>query len=806
MKLKFFLFALLGVFATAQAQNAGTVSGKITEKTNNAPISYATVSIKDNGKVVTGVNTDDNGDFTIKNLALKSYTIEIQYIGFRKYIGTVILSDNKKTATVNVSLEEEATQLKGVNIVAERSTIEQKIDRKVITVGKDLTTAGASASDIMSNIPSVNVDQDGKLSLRGNDNVRVLIDGRPSNIDPAQLLKQIPSTSIKKIELITNPSAKYNPEGMSGIINIILHKNANTGFNGSYSGGITFGETAKYNQSLDLNYKTGKVNFFGNVGENFGTYFNNGRIQRLDQDVNQKLKISNDNDNYLYKVGMDYLIDDHNTLSFYTNQNKSTGTGIVLTDIDYNNGDPNIKNIYQKARYQGPNQTGTYNLAYKHIFKKEGHTLDFEGNYSDTKETQNASFDTKTTSPNNTSNDIVYNDATGEKRKLGTLNVDYVNPLNDKTTLEAGAEARITRTDNDYNTGNPAVTDPNNQASIYTYDTDIYSAYVTFGQKFKKFSYQVGTRFESYKVVANLNYGYKTFNDDYITLYPSAYFTYNLNEKNVLQLSYSRRVDRPSLEQTKPIREFSTPLVTSYGNQELRPQFTNSVEVNYTKTLEKGSITAGVFVRKINDQISRTLSPDPNDESGYKQILSFANYDNSSSYGFDVSLNYKITKWWDIQPSIDFSSIKQHGVVFEFDPATKLSSPLERTVTTSAFNARMNSNFKPTKRLSFLLFGFYRGPVDEIQQHRKEMYKMDIGSRYTLLDNKMNISVRFNDVFNTMKYAFDGIYPYPQTGQFTWESQTVYLGLTYNFGGGKIKNLQRKQREDNTNKGGGGMF
>ncbi len=805
MKLKFFLFALFSLIATAQAQNSGTVSGKIIEKSNSAPISYATVSIKDNGKVVSGVNTDDNGDFTIKNLALKSYTIEIQYIGFKKYVGSLILSENRKTATVNVSLEEEATQLKGVNIVAERSTIEQKIDRKVITVGKDLTTAGASASDIMSNIPSVNVDQDGKLSLRGNENVRVLIDGRPSNIDPAQLLKQIPSTSIKKIELITNPSAKYNPEGMSGIINIVLHKNANTGFNGSYSGGITFGETAKYNQSLDLNYKTGKVNFFGNGGQNFGTYYNKGHIQRFDQDIEQNLNISNKNDNYLYKLGMDYLINDKNTLSFYTNQNKSTGNGNVITNIDYNNGDPNILNIYQNSIYQGPSKTGTYNLAYKHIFKKEGHTLDFEGNYSDTKVSQNATFDTQTTKPNNSVNDVVYSDKIGDQRKLSTINVDYVNPLNDKTTLEAGAEARITRTNNDYNTGNPLVPVAE-QISNYTYDTDIYSAYVTFGQKFKKFSYQLGTRFESYKVAANLNHGQSKFNDDYITLYPSAYLTYNLNEKNVLQLSYSRRVDRPSLEQTKPIREFSTPLVTSYGNPELRPQFTNSVEVNYTKTLEKGSVTAGVFVRSINDQISRTLSPDPNDPSGYKQILSYTNYDHNSAYGFDVSLNYKLTKWWDIQPSIDFSSIKQQGVVFQFDPATGTSSPLERSVTTSAFNARMNSNFKPTKRLSFLLFGFYRGPVDDVQQHRNEMYKMDIGSRYTLLDNKMNISVRFNDVFKTMKYSFDGIYPYPQTGQFTWESRTVYLGLTYNFGGGKIKNLQRKQREDNTNKGGGGMF
>jgi outer membrane receptor protein involved in Fe transport len=805
MKLKFFLFALLGVIATAQAQNPGTVSGKITEKSNNAPLSYVTVSIKDNGKVVSGVNTDDKGEFIIKNLALKSYTIEIQYIGFRKYVGSVILSENKKEAILKVALEEEATQLKGVNIVNERSTIEQKIDRKVITVGKDLTTAGASASDIMNNIPSVNVDQDGKLSLRGNDNVRVLIDGRPSNIDPAQLLKQIPSTSIKKIELITNPSAKYNPEGMSGIINIILHKNANTGFNGSYSGGITFGETAKYNQSLDLNYKTGKVNFFGNVGQNFGTYFNDGYIKRFDQDILQKLDIKNETDSYLYKIGMDYLIDDHNTLSFYSNQNKSTGKGFVNTDIDYNNGDPNIKNAYQKSKYSGPDDTGTYNLAYKHIFKKEGHTLDFEGNYNTTKKTQNADFDTKNTAPDNTISNIIYNDLIKGDRKLSTLNIDYVNPLNEKTTLEAGAEARITKTGSDYTRINP--TDPTeNQISNYTYDTNIYSAYVTFGQKYKKFSYQIGTRFESYKVAANLNHGETKFDDDYITLYPSAYFTYNLNEKNTFQISYSRRVDRPSLEQTKPIREFSTPLVTSYGNPELRPQFTNSVEINYTKTLEKGSITGGVFVRSINDQISRILYPDDTDPNGNKQILSFTNYDSNTAYGFEASFNYKITKWWDISPSIDFSSIKQQGIVFSYDTTTSSSSPIERKITVSAFNARMNSNFKATKRLSFLLFGFYRGGVDGLQNNSKEMYKMDIGSRYTLLDNKMNISVRFNDVFDTMKYAFDAIYPYPQAGQFTWESQTVYLGLTYNFGGAKIKNLQRKQREDNTNKGGGGMF
>lgn len=803
MKLKIIMLLLIGVITSVQAQNSGSISGKVLEKATNSPISYATIAVKEEGKTIASGVTDDKGDFNLKNIPLKNYILEIQYIGYKPYKANLYFSDSKKEYTFKVTLEEEATQLKGVNIVSERSTIEQKIDRKVITVGKDLTTAGASASDIMNNIPSVNVDQDGKLSLRGNSNVRVLIDGRPTNMDPAQLLKQIPSTSIKKIELITNPSAKYNPEGMSGIINVILHKNANTGFNGNFNAGITFGETAKYNNSLDLNYKVGKVNFFGTAGRNFGVYANDGLINRLDTPLTQDLDITNDNDSHLYKIGMDYYINDKNTISVYTNQNSFDGFTDINTDINYGEGP--IKKIYQNSKYDNKNNNNTYNIAYKHLFKKEGHTLDVEGNYNDFKQPQLSYFDTKTTEDTGNTTTAIYKNDIRDVRKNSTLNVDYVNPLNDKTTLEAGAEARFTRTTNDFLTGNP-LTPIDKRISNYTYDIDIYSAYVTFGQKFKKFSYQVGARFESYKVQANLNAGQTTFEDDYITLYPSAYITYNLNENNTFQFSYSRRVDRPSIEQTKPIPEFSTPLVTSLGNPELRPQFTNSVEINYTKTFGKNTFTAGVYVRSINDQISRTLSPDDSDLTKEKQIMSYANFDNNTAYGFEMSANYKATKWLDIQPSIDFSSIKQQGIVFVIDPLTDVSKPEDKEINANSFNARMNANFKVNKRLSFLLFGFYRGSVDGIQNNSHDMYKMDAGTRYTLLDNKMTLSLRFNDIFDTMKYAFDSKNPYPQTGKFTWESQTVYFGLSYNFGGGKNKSLQRKQREDNTNKGGGGMF
>ena len=809
MRIKLLFLFLFGTLFTMQAQNAGTISGKVVDQ-KNVPVSYATIAIKEGAAVITGGITDDNGDFQIKNLALKNYTVEVAFIGYTSITVKADLTNQKSLALPKITLIEEATQLQGVEVVQERSTVEQKIDRRVINVGRDLTTAGATASEIMNNIPSVNVDQDGKLSLRGNQNVRVLIDGRPTNIDPAQLLKQIPSTSIKKIELITNPSAKYNPEGMSGIINIVLHKNSNDGFNGSLNAGITFGEEPKFNNSLDMNYRTGKVNFFGNIGSNFGKYFNEGKINRFDNNSSQDLDIVNDNESYLYKIGMDYYINDNNTVSFYTNQNAVDGVGDISTDINYlSNTQPRI---LQNAKYLTDNKNGTYNLAYKHKFAKEGHVLDVEGNYNDYEQNQNANFNTTIFTAPNTSD--IFSDKIKDSRQLYTMNVDYINPLSDKSTLELGAEARQTRTENNYLTGNTLSTFTMSQ---YDYDIDIYSAYATFGQKFEKFSYQVGARLESYKVKADFRSNdidplerNKYFEDDYLTVYPSAYLTYNLNEKNMFQVSYSRRVDRPSLEQTKPVREFSTPLVTSLGNQELQPQFTNSMEVNYTKMFGKGSsFTAGVFYRLINDEINRVLYPnDATPDNEDDLIMSFANFDNNKAFGFELSANYKITKWWDIQPAIDYSSISQKGLVSVIQPGSnpQVFDYVEKEIDANAFNARLNSNFKVNPRLSFLLFGFYRGGVDGIQSNSNEMYKIDAGGRYTLLNNKMSISVRFNDVFDQMKFAFDAKNPYPSRGQFSWESHSVYFGINYMFGGGKNRALQRKYRDDNTKQGGGGMF
>lgn len=804
MKLQVLLVLLFSSVLTLTAQTKGSVSGKITDKASAQPLPFVSVVIKDNGTTVASDVATEDGLFSVKNLPVKTYTVEVQFMGYKTQTLTAALTDaNSNLNLGTISLTEEATTLQEVEIVKETSTIEQKIDRKVITVGKDLTTAGPTASDIMGNIPSVNVDQDGNISLRGNTNVRILIDGRPTTMDAATLLKQIPSSSIKKIELITNPSAKYNPEGMSGIINIVLHKNANDGFNGSANTGVTFGHTPKYNGSVDMNYRKNKLNFFGNIGGNQGKYLNDGEINRLDNYASDnQFRVKNNNRSVLGKFGLDYYINDFNTLSAYTNQNYGDGTASIDNSILYPvTSDSNDINLI--SNIDGDNKNNAYNVAFKHKFKKEGHTLDFEGNFNDYKETQYVDY--KSTEEGEAPE--FYNDDVIDVRKNTTANLDYVNPLNDKTTLEAGAEARLIRSDTYYNStrvlANPAL---NN--SVYTYDMDIYSAYATFGQKFDKISYQLGLRAESYNVDADFNRGAETFKDRMFNFYPSAFISYAVNDKNTLQLSYSRRVDRPSLEQTKPVREFSTPRVTSLGTMTLEPQFTNSVEANYTKMFGKGSsITAGVFYRLIDHEINRVLYPDESTPDPEDQIMSYANFNKNKAFGFELSSNYKITSWWDIQPAIDYSSIKQQGLVAILrEGSASEFDYVNRKINANAFNARMNSNFTVNKQLSFLLFGFYRGPVDGVQNNSHEMYKIDSGARYSMLNNRLTASLRFNDMFKTMKYAFDAQNPFPQTGKFTWESRTVYVGLNYMFGQGKNRAMQRKQREDNTKQGSGGMF
>jgi outer membrane receptor protein involved in Fe transport len=408
----------------------------------------------------------------------------------------------------------------------------------------------------------------------------------------------------------------------------------------------------------------------------------------------------------------------------------------------------------------------------------------------------------------NPSNTVLnYFDDIDNKRNNTIFNIDYVNPLDDKTKLELGFETRLRRTDNNRITNQDRFEENNSgvledvPGSNFIYDQDIFSVYGTYSKKIDKLTAQIGVRIENYIVDAD----FKTFNpdgslielgqfdDDQINIYPSAFFTYAASDKNQYQLSYSRRVDRPSLSQVNPIREWSTPLITSVGNSELDPQFTNSLELNYTRQLKNGSVTFGTFYRNIKDNINRSIEIDPLDPN--KLLLSHINSDDNDAFGIELSSNYRIKKWWSVNASFDLYSQKEKGPIG--------GETIE--ITNTSYNFRANNSFKANKNLSFTLFGMYRGPNENLQFDVEEMYKIDIGARLKVLNGKGSISARFNDIFDTMYFGFESERPLAQVGQFFWESQTIYLGFNYRFGNGKNKAKSRKRRDNHEKQGGGGF-
>ncbi|BAO76727.1 outer membrane beta-barrel family protein [Winogradskyella sp. PG-2] len=814
MKHLFVMFAMLfSVIAFSQPNSnsdikSGSITGRVIDAALNEPLPYVNIVIKDAAnKIITGGITNDDGTFKIDKIPEGLVKVEISFIGYKTILKEVNIGKNSYKINVgDINLEEDAANLEEVTVVADVSTIQQKVDRKVITIGKDLQTAGATASEIMNNLPSVSVDQQtGSISLRGNQNVRIMVDGKLSNIPAEQLIKQIPSTSIKSIELITNPSAKYNPEGMSGIINIVLHKNTMIGFNGNINVGLAYDIEPKFNSSIDANYRNGKFNLYGSYSNNISKNYNYGKINRVEQQIDQRFNILDNNKSHLFKIGLDYYLNDKNIISVFTNQNIFDGWTNVTTNINYLT-DP-LLDQSQAIRGDNENDSQQYNFNYKHDFDDEGHNIELEVDhniYEGFGGTNNTFFSAQR--PN-------FIEDTDTDRNRTTINLDYVNPLSESVKLELGLQARLFDNSIFYQSDGRAQNEAGDYIPTTTrfdYTRDIYSAYATYGKKLEKWNYQVGLRAETVTVdseafrrdlAANAELTIP-FENDYFELYPSAFFTYSPSEKNSYQFSYSRRIDRPGIGQVNPLPEFNTALISQFGNQELQPQFTNSMEVNYTRQLKKGSVTAGVFYRIIEDEIQQAILIDRADTN--RLIITNLNFDNTSAYGIELSSSYRPTKWWSINASFDLFSQTQKSVAESFDTNGDIQLNTVE-VDNVAYNVRAFNNFKVSKSLSFSAFGMYRGKNKNVQFEMGDMLMVNLGMRYSFMEGRASFNLSYNDIFDTMYARFDGQRPFLQRGQFNWESQQISGRLSYRFGGGKYRAKSRKRR-DNDEKEGGGIF
>ena len=794
--------------------DGGEISGHVIDSKLNQALPYVNIIIKStSGTIITGGITDEEGYFKIANIKENAFTVSVQYIGYKTLDREITMDKGtNKIDLGTLMLEEDNTALDEVTVIAETSSIQQKVDRKVITIGKDLAASG-TASELMVGIPSVSVDtQTGDISLRGNSNVRVMVDGKLSNIPTAQLLKQIPSTAIKSIELITNPSAKYNPEGMSGLINIILHKNTMLGFNGNFSTGISYEKTAKLTNALTTNYRNGKFNVFANYSNNISKNKNNGFIKRPENNSKQLFKFNDDSKSHLLKFGVDYYINDKHTLSIFTNQNKSDSKNDGESNAIYAN-DASF-NQTQFWLDDGDDSTSQYNFDYKIDFDDDGHNLEFEIDHNTYSSKSVADF--LFTVGNSTD----YIDLNKTDRKRTTINLDYANSIDEHSKIELGVQANLFNsligyesTGDTFNDEGVLIPTPNTN---FDYTRDIYALYGNYNRKIDKWSYQLGLRLENVEVNALAIQASQPlnkitedrFSNDYFEFYPSAYITYEASEKNSFQLNYSRRIDRPGIGQINPIKEWSTPLVSSYGNINLQPQFTNSVEFNYIRNIKGGSVTFGTYYRQISNEINRALFIDRSDVNSGRLILTHDNFDDSTAFGVELSSSYKPKKWWSLNGSFDLYSQTLMGI------AERLSAPIEtadikdiitetNSVDNVAWNFKVYNSFKVSKKVNLTAFGFYRGRNSNLQFNVKPMYFVNVGSRFSFDEGRGSISLNYNDIFNTMKFRFDGTSPYVQEGEFNWESNTIYLGLTYRFGSTKYSAKSRKNRSDDEKSGGG---
>lgn len=768
---------------------SGVVTGTVIDERLDEPIPYVTVAIKslESGEIVNGQITDEKGRFTVKNIAHGDFKIEFQYIGYQTLSQTITIADGSERVNLSdIYLSEDVTLLDGVEVVAERSTIEQRVDRKVINIGKDLSTTGPTAADLMVNIPSVSVDPDGGISLRGNDNVRILVDGKPTNLSASQLLQQIPSTSIKKIELITNPSAKFIPDGMSGIINIVLHKNTNLGLNGNVSTGFTIGQEYRFSGSGDINYRTKKLNLFANYGNNHGQNPTYGKITRPGDPSNEVWIFKDDPTSHLVKTGVDYFVSDRTVLSAYTIQSKFDNSASRFTAIQFPEDEDD--NFSQRYTSDVSNRTSTYNFDIKHLLAEEGAQIEFEVDYSEFKGDDIAVFRFEGLDVESSNAEEVIN----INRKNTTINLDYTYPITGGKKLELGAEARVQKTDNSYLTNNLNI-----NSAQYDFDRDIYSGYLSYSHNMAKWSYQIGARLEGFDMIGLLEESdepNQRFSSPIFSIYPSAFLSFVPDpekQRDAFNLSVSRRVDRPNLDQINPIRVWSSPRITNIGNPALIPQFTNSVEFNYTRQLKDGSITSGVFFRKIYDEITRFGFNDP--ENPENIFFSYNNYQDNSSYGFELSGNYKLTPFWSFTASFDIYSQKQRGVAQdEF-----------REVQNTLYNFRMNHSLKASKKLTFQVVSLYRGAYTNLQYKRLAFHFINIGGRYTILKGNGTVSINFNDIFKTQQNSFVGERPVLQQGVFDWDSRTLFVGYSHRFGNGKNQSLKRKKRDKNETRSGG---
>lgn len=787
MLLSMLLFSY-SIRAQGQTSSLASISGKVVDE-NKEAVAFANVALYasiDSG-LVKGEVTDIDGNFIIR-AEPADYYIKVTFLSYQSKIKAGISLKSNDLELGNITLSSSSQNLDEVEIIAERSQMELKLDKRVFNVEKDLSNAGANAAEILDNIPSVQVDVEGNISLRGSQNVRVLIDGKMSSItgtSTADVLRQFSGDMIEKVEVITNPSARYDAEGEVGIINIVLKKEERKGVNGSVQ--AVAGYPDNYRASFNLNYRTQKLNLFTSYGANYRKSPGGGNtFQTFDgPDTAYVYESESDRERGGFsnniRLGSDWFINKKNTITvsgIYQFSDEKNTTELTYRDL-FASGE-----LYRKVirtdieKEDGKSLESSINYTKTFDQEDQKFTIDLQWSERDDLEKSNITEENFLTQ-----NKLFQKSRNVEANKTYLMQSDYVLPVSKDGRFETGVRATLRTVKNDYKVEQ---LDSSNQFEVlpdfnnnFIYQENIYAAYVMFGNKFKNFSYQAGLRAEYSDIGTELKIGGETNDYEYLNLFPSAHLTYELGKKDNLQLSYSRRINRPRFRYLLPFSNFSDARNFYAGNPDLQPEYSDSYELGYLKYFEKGSLYSSLYYRHRTGVIDRITIAD---NEGFT-IRFPVNLATENNIGFEANGSYKFNKKINMNANVNFyrsiSEGNYEGMELNNDVFT--------------WNGRIVGKAELMPKLDFQASFNYRAPQKTNQGRRKAFYSMDLSLAKEVLKGKGTVVASVRDVFNSRKWRSitdtENLY---SESEFQWRARQFLLTFSYRINQKKNRNNNAK--------------
>lgn len=782
-----------------------TVTGKVIDKINKQALEYATITFKStqNNKLVFGGITNAKGEFSVL-IVPGNYDVIAEFISFKPFE----IKEKQLLSNTNMGIiildDEAIKELSEVIVRSEKTTVDIKLDKKVYNVGKDLMVKGGTVSDVLDNIPSVSVDVEGNISLRGNENVRVLIDGKPSTaINVSDALRLIPADAIDRVEVITNPSARYDAEGGGGLLNIILKKGKTNGLNATIIANTGFPDN--HGVTGNVNYKTNKFNFFTSQGfaNRNSPGFNNVATRYLSPSATSPQFISERRNNdrfsnsYNGGFGAEWFINDKSSWTNSVNYRNSDGANI--TDATFTNffADNTTQIRTRDNRDTNGEESIEFNSNFITKFKKEGHklTIDYQSSFN-RDNSESLIVDSQFPNAN------TFNKQTQNRNLIAT---DYVLPFGKDMQFEAGyrGEFTVQRTNVGVFEDNVDLEDLSNQVE---YREFVNALYTQFGFKKNKFSFLFGLRWEDSNIEVNL-LDESNFNDKkYNNFFPSSFVTYQINEESSTSVSYSRRIRRPRGRFLNPSSDFSSNINIFQGNPDLDPAMTDALDIGYlTKFGPKLTFNTSIYGNRTKDVFNFVRKESGEFTSDGIPIILFSPVNIATEYrlGFELNLNYTPYKWWRLNSNFNFFSVETQG---EFRYIDFTNNPVIQNLDNKAtsWSTRLTSKISLPYKIDWQTNLNYEGRQRNAQGLRRGIFGANLAFSKDVMKDKGTIAFNISDVFNSRIRAIETFLPgsIDSFSEFQWRARQFTLSFTYRFN--KQKNEREKQPKRGPSDGGDG--